>query len=562
MSNTNEEVIQKFIDGLTTGESLNNLSDMIDNIDDIIIEVVDQKWAIEDNMLDPLINQMNITLSSLDKNGVLYKGDYYELKNLEEWGWYEDTGINSGYIEHVDDNTFYVQGDRRSTFPAGKYITVNYLNKKIPRRVESSVLSGSNTYIHLSTNTSDDLWDNPYYDPNDPAKPTCVNPDISKAYCDCYIDTERPYTTTTTSTTTTETVLYEPGVYKLIVDSSDIPYETYGFVFFLNIGTNAGISNLDVSDILDLGDFESLNWKKIYIQESYPFNSGENYFIDVDMWDISNNKAHLYFAPSATNHILSDYFSTYYLYYDINLDDNPRIGSSTTGVTPPEYNYDASKSVYKDENQYAGTWQMSKLWNGYILKESIYTNRSGYISPSEYAEITYNENRQGRITIDDGDSSIILRTSNLAPSWWFYIRFYINQKLSGSAKKYILYWLYWDPDDDRLHWVMNINSKADYISNKKGFEAGLYDLFLIVNNEDVGGYKELYINGVLDKHHEVEDGAIGTAGPTMQLYNSFVDGWTSHLAHGFFNGDATRSFAPMYKNNQDDNLITWERVVV
>ncbi len=499
---SNEEIIQNYVDGLVINGSFNNLENMIDNIDDLMIELIDQKWAIEDHLLDPLIDKMNNVLNNLNKTGTLYKGDDYGEKNLEEWAWYKNSGINTIY--YYDDNTFYVDGDKRSTFSAGKYLLIKYSNKSIPRRVSSVKLSGSYTYVHLSTDPEDDLWDNPYYDKNKASYPTCVNPNIASSKCDCYVLTEKPYTTTTSTSTTTTQHQIVPGVFKIVVDMSKIYDELEEFPVLINLTNTSGINGLNTTEIFnELGS----NWRKIYIQDSYPFNTGSDLSIEMDFWEPENNRANLYTRIRKVRN--SGYFQTFYLYFDSSLDNNPKIGCkydincSSTEISAAfsVWNKSGYLSVFHFSDDPSNITDLNKLHtsssNNITAKIESYNDISELYRKYEYPSYSFNLK----------NSSYISETYDYAPQYynwtiearWKSTRtdtfdiFYCGNSNAGlntirhiedEGTAYYTY-LVWDGFRDENYFYYNGLSYNDFV-----YTAATY------NNTDY--FKRIYLNGSLN----------------------------------------------------------------
>ena len=118
---------------------------------------------------------------------------------------------------------------------------------------------------------------------------------------------------------------YLPGVFKIIIDA-DVSLVSEDQPVTIKISRTTGRYNYDLSFVFDeIGE----NWKKIYIQDSYPFNSGNTIYSSMHFWK-NNEKIGLvtFDAPvkSRTKNI-------YYCYFGSNLLDNELIiEDGTDGV--------------------------------------------------------------------------------------------------------------------------------------------------------------------------------------------------------------------------------------
>jgi len=104
---------------------------------------------------------------------------------------------------------------------------------------------------------------------------------------------------------------YLPGVVKIIVDKELTCSPTFFFTTVF-INDSSGKYNQDLTFILDeIGT----NYRKIYIQDSYPFNSGNNLYLTITKTE--TNRVNLQFGANLNNSR-----NIFYLYYGADLDDN------------------------------------------------------------------------------------------------------------------------------------------------------------------------------------------------------------------------------------------------
>jgi len=453
MSRENE-VIGKFIDGLTTGESLNHLDGMIDSIDDVMIELIDEKWAIEDHLLDPLIPKMNNILNNLNKTGTLFKGNDYGTKNLEEWAWYKDSGISAGSIHYIDGNTFYVNGDKRSILYAGRYLLIN---NSIPRRIESVNLSASNTYVYLSTDPEDDLWDNPYYDPNKATYPTCVSPNVQRSKCDCYVLTEEPYTTSTSTTTTAWE--YEPGVFKIIISPQPIDYQNY--VVFLNISSSSGINNENLSDVFDeIGE----DWRKLYIRNE---DETELLHTQVGYWDPDEKRGALYvrvpFMEKNKQTVLM-------CRYGSELDNNnTHIWQLKTDYPLPPH--------YHNENDVERDFVYDGVWKNWSYKNNYgYQSYMNYECLNNWCNGPYSYATGASIILNNYNFyNIVMRTRRHRTDLENFVeRGYNNIKNALTNKEIIIFWTNGNFFNDPVYENFNRGQYDPTVASRKGWSFSIF----------------------------------------------------------------------------------------
>lgn len=127
---------------------------------------------------------------------------------------------------------------------------------------------------------------------------------------------------------------------KATVDSGKVDADLTNFPILLYLSTSSGIGNTDVSAVFDE---VGANSKKIAVTRG---EDGNQCFIEVEKWDLGNEKAWLWVSVNGTLANAAD--SDLYLYYDnTHADNSGYVGLNADGSTPTEAVWDANfKMVY------------------------------------------------------------------------------------------------------------------------------------------------------------------------------------------------------------------------
>jgi len=518
MSTTTKEKLDEMM--IIYSNRINDISNVIDKLENKINTLIDKKSLLESETIDPLKIRMDEILNSMSHTGTLYKNKYYGVEDLQGWAWYKNLGYSSNNFTYIDDNTFYIDKDDR-TLKAGQYLLVKDSKYGyMERYVKKVVRTGTITKVYLDTSKgplSDPISKQYSYVSHMNSYPSCEDPGKMPERTDCcdyddkqflvcedadelewkIIQTEieegsgsqqieiqggiPPYDWSientndfqllwdqTESTRNTLTYNYNnigtlinvrdycggfieeeimppeydyiPGVFKII---PNVIYENVDhFPMFIKISPSSGTNGEDLSIIFDdIGD----NWKKIYIQDSYPFGTGNDFWIEKGIWDSDTKHGTLYFSGEVYSG------KTYYLYYGSNLDDNDLIqdGTLTTTATM-KYNVWFNNNVKCDAVQHFNNlnWTPQDYW--------------------QFIGSGYSMNNTGLIQDYDG----VLNTNK---------DYYLVEGYHKNLKNAIFF----HPEFNTISVYDNINNKTYYVDIGKE-KNSFFDIYYTPNNPPEG----------------------------------------------------------------------------
>ncbi len=362
MSTTTKEKLDEMM--VLYKKRIDLIDDVIYNIESRINKLSDRKELLENDVIEPLKNQMDEILASMNHSGSLYKNKYYGVEDLQGWAWYKSTSYTG--LTYVDDNTFTIPGIARD-IKAGQYVLIKdskygYMERYV-KKVENYG-TFTKIYLHESKGPlSNPISEQQPYLSHMNLYPSCENPGKMPERTDCcdYDDKEfdtcadaselkwktiqteglsgsgtqqievegglKPYTWWLENTNdfhlqwdqteSTKNILtynykgtgsritvtdyckstieanlmpqdyyYLPGVFRITIIPQIVDIDNY--VVFINISSNSGINNLDLTNVFDeIGE----DWRKLYIKNE---NETELLYTEVTYWDPLEKRAGLW----------------------------------------------------------------------------------------------------------------------------------------------------------------------------------------------------------------------------------------------------------------------------